>query len=945
MTMALGTSGEACSADAPPAAAVGIRAHRIRAVGSRSWARVLRCSVACLAAAAILGAAPGVIDPASAVGPPAAAVASRATDPGGYWLVASDGGIFSFGDAAFRGSMGATALNRPIVGMAATPDAKGYRLAAADGGIFSFGDAGFYGSMGGTALNRPIVGMASTPDGGGYWLVASDGGIFSFGDAAFYGSMGARALNRPIVGMASTLDGRGYWLVASDGGIFSFGDAGFHGSMGATALNRPIVGMGGTVGGRGYWLAASDGGIFSFGDAGFHGSMGGTALNRPIVGMAPTGSGVPSPTVNGCDVLLTAPAGHHCLLPWPNDAFTVASQATTTGRRLDISPKVTPTNVKGVHVDTASQNQADGFSPGSVIMTYVQNLDLSRSGIATSTNIGLSLAPDAPIVIYDTVTHARVPYFAELDAQTSDPAEQLLLIHPAVALTEGHRFAVALRNLVDTSGNPIPPLPSTTEALNGALLPITRGAHIRSVIRGDLAPVLGGTLPYQAWDFTVASAQSLAGRALTMRTQAYQWLAANHLPMAGQPTVPVADYAPAYTVTSDTTSNGLRDVHGTFQVPLFLQDTTDLSAMHTDSAGNPAINGNLTWTANFICVTPATIQAGGPALPTVYGHGLLGSAGEVEGSSFSALVGLDRMGCATDWVGMSSSDLSNVVRNLNDMSTWSTQVDHMLQGFVNVQFLGRLLNSPDGFATDPAFQDTGGHPLFQVGQTAYLGYSQGGIMGGAASALSSEWTRVVLGQPGMDYGGLLLNRSVDWNEFSAIYDKAYTDPVDQQIVLQIAQLLWDQGENDGYAQHLTSDPYPGIPAKQVFIIENYGDHQVADVSAEMLARSIGAENHQPALDPSFMGGPARLNIPVTPQWGLSALDQTKPARAGLVLWDYGTPTSPTVNLAPNGPAYGADPHEDGRHNNVPGLSQIISFFDTGIIPDVCAGAACQSTTP
>src|SRR5664280_783547 len=38
----------------------------------------------------------------------------------------------------------------------------------------------------GKALNKPIVGMASTPDGGGYWLVASDGGVFAFGNAPFY---------------------------------------------------------------------------------------------------------------------------------------------------------------------------------------------------------------------------------------------------------------------------------------------------------------------------------------------------------------------------------------------------------------------------------------------------------------------------------------------------------------------------------------------------------------------------------------------------------------------------------------------------------------------------------------------------------------------------------------------------------------------------------------
>jgi hypothetical protein len=215
-------------------------------------------------------------------------VGMAATPDGrGYWLVASDGGIFTYGDAHFYGSTGSLALNRPIVGMAATPDGRGYWLVASDGGIFTFGDAHFYGSTGSLALNRPIVGMAATPDGRGYWLVASDGGIFTFGDAHFYGSTGSLALNRPVVGMARTADGQGYWLVASDGGIFTFGDAHFYGSAGAIPLNRPIVGMATTADGHGYWLVATDGGIFTYGDAPFAGSTGSLSLNRPVVGMAP----------------------------------------------------------------------------------------------------------------------------------------------------------------------------------------------------------------------------------------------------------------------------------------------------------------------------------------------------------------------------------------------------------------------------------------------------------------------------------------------------------------------------------------------------------------------------------------------------------------------------------------------------------------------------------
>ncbi|HEY8201163.1 MAG TPA: hypothetical protein VII47_07400, partial [Actinomycetota bacterium] len=148
----------------------------------------------------------------------------------GYWMVASDGGIFAFGDAAFKGSTGNIKLAKPIVGMTATPTGGGYWLVAKDGGIFAFGDAAFKGSTGNIKLAQPIVGMTATPSGQGYWLVASDGGIFAFGDAQFKGSTGNIKLAKPITGMASTPSGSGYWLVASDGGIFAFGDAAFKGS-------------------------------------------------------------------------------------------------------------------------------------------------------------------------------------------------------------------------------------------------------------------------------------------------------------------------------------------------------------------------------------------------------------------------------------------------------------------------------------------------------------------------------------------------------------------------------------------------------------------------------------------------------------------------------------------------------------------------------------------
>jgi hypothetical protein len=267
------------------------------------------------------------LDTAAAVGPTCPTPPIPAP---GYWQVASDGGVFTFGAATFYGSTGSIKLNQPVVGMAPTPDHRGYWLVASDGGVFAYGDAGFYGSTGSIRLNKPIVGMIPTLDGRGYWLVASDGGVFAYGDAQFYGSAGGENLSSPvtaaagsyldggywlvdasgqvysygnakyegqptgapggyrITGMAASHSSNGYWLASANGNVATFGDAAPYGDVVGMSLNAPIVGMTTSPDGAGYWLQGADGGIFTFGDAPFLGSMGGQRLNAPMVGIAST---------------------------------------------------------------------------------------------------------------------------------------------------------------------------------------------------------------------------------------------------------------------------------------------------------------------------------------------------------------------------------------------------------------------------------------------------------------------------------------------------------------------------------------------------------------------------------------------------------------------------------------------------------------------------------
>jgi hypothetical protein len=179
-----------------------------------------------------------------------------------FWDVTANGTVFG---PTFHGPI--PGLNKPIVGMASTPSGSGYWLVASDGGVFTFDNAQFHGSAANLTLIRPIVGMASTPSGNGYWLVASDGGVFAFGDAQFYGSLAITHLNAPIEGITAGPDGDGYWLDGADGGIFAFGGAKFFGSIPGSpgSVAGPVLS---TPDGGGYWLSLQGtGGCDAFGDA------------------------------------------------------------------------------------------------------------------------------------------------------------------------------------------------------------------------------------------------------------------------------------------------------------------------------------------------------------------------------------------------------------------------------------------------------------------------------------------------------------------------------------------------------------------------------------------------------------------------------------------------------------------------------------------------------
>jgi hypothetical protein len=663
-----------------------------------------------------------------------------------------------------------------------------------------------------------------------------------------------------------------------------------------------------------------------------------------------------------CDFLDMA----SCLLPWPNDYYTVRDRGTDTGLRVNLSIDSMPRNSNGLPIDPSDYNRADGFSPGQLIITKVPGLDtpaaFENTGAVPITDMGRAYDRRQPVVVINTRTKRRHLIWSELDSNPTDPADVNLLIRPGVNFEEGTRYVVALRNLKDAQGRTIKASPAfrlyrdrrytrvpVIEKRRKQMESIFGTLRKAGISRHDL---------YLAWDFTVASERSTTERALKIRNDAFAQLGDRDLR-----DLKVKGRAPEYTVTNVTNfttcgDDGCQDgedaelarrVEGTVKVPCYL----DQQGCPTGSRFNFAAGGRTptqipgnTYDAPFICNIPHTAVAGPgvkPARPSLYGHGLLGSASEVNAGNVQAMSNEhDFMFCATPWIGMANEDIPTAVEILGNFAKFPALTDRLQQSFVNFMYLGRLMIHPDGLNANDAFKDEG-RGVIDTRRLFYDGNSQGGIFGGTLTALAPDYTRAVLGVPGMNYS-TLLRRSVDFDLYSLFLVPAYPSLLERPLLLSMVQMLWDRSDPNGYAHHMTSDPLPGTPSHKVLMQVALGDHQVANIAAEVEARTIGAYLRTPAVDPGrsfdrvpFYGIPRIRRFPF--DGSAFVMFDTGPIRPDGAGGETGTPPPPVENLPPR---LGDDPHSAPR-SDPNGRIQKSEFLKLGgQVIDVCGARPCYA---
>ncbi len=666
-----------------------------------------------------------------------------------------------------------------------------------------------------------------------------------------------------------------------------------------------------------------------------------------ISGVAPDSQDLAAPQSAQLDAVLAGSPGgcdflddSSCMLPFPSDALTTPDDTTGTGRIVAI-PEGQLANTSGTTLDPTVWNLQDGFSPSTPIVVYIPDVDGEKTGFASVTEIQDSIGSDSPTVLVDLDSGQLIPHWAELDERAENADERSLIIHPAVSLKETHRIGVALQNIKDSDGNEIEP-PIQFQALRDNLISgnedfeARRGAF--EVVFSEMAAAgLNRSELYLGWWFTVASSGAIAGDVLDMRDDAFGQLGGS---------------SPAFTVdevSSDDLEDGIaKVVSGTFDVPLYLSSDEPGATIERDSTGTPESNGTIT--APYVCVVPEEALESGEARPVVYGHGSLGSASEASSSQVQVTAASGNfIYCGTDTIGMSEEDLGFMVEVLGDLSLFPAVSDRLQQAILNNLFLGRLMIHFEGLGSSEEFTTNDGATAFDTAEAYYDGNSQGAIMGGAITAVAQDWTKAVLGVGGMSYS-TLLNRSVGFDEYLAVMRAAYPDPIEQQILFGVMQMLWDSGETAGYVQHLTNRTYRLTPPKQVLMTVAFGDHGVANVTADNIARTLKIPLYEPTL-------PEGADDTDTRFFGLEPIRSFPHTGSALYYWYSGTLPPPNGNITPiMGPMYteecsGAqaednvkceDPHEDPRRQPEIMKQKDAFFQPDGSIINVCEDEPCEA---
>jgi hypothetical protein len=550
------------------------------------------------------------------------------------------------------------------------------------------------------------------------------------------------------------------------------------------------------------------------------------------------------PWEEGCNPLAVS---DDCLLPYPSLYFTQPDASTATGLRLNYSSDQFRGPDGDLAFDLGMINIADGVSPVTPILVNF-GIDIDEAFLSGSGHQAETVEPGAPIALIHSGTGAAIPVLTEMDqANRHLPAyddRHPLIIRPLAPMEPGERYIVLLSSaLRDVDGRPLTS-PPVFEALRDDIAtddPVVEG--MRDRIESNFAVIEAAGWSREglllSWDFQVASDTHLLGPARSMREQVMAI---------------TAESSPSYTIDEvqvDPNESVAWLVSGTFTPPSFLDpennlvlDGTEVVHQADDDRAYP-----------FTMVIPAVARDHGGLSLVLVGHGLFGTGSSMLTGGTAELAfhpianELGAVLIATDWIGLSGGDLTLIISEiLTDLSRIRVVTDRLVQSHANNLALVEL--ALGDLSADPTFSTDHGEPLLNPASVMYYGISLGGIQGAGQVALSPRISRAVLAVPGAGWSHLI-QRSTQFDPLEMVIDSLYPDPLTQSVLLAGVQTFFDWSDPAILGRLYANPIAASDPEKVVVLQEAIGDCQVANITTDLLARTIGARHLETATDPVF----------------------------------------------------------------------------------------------
>jgi len=615
------------------------------------------------------------------------------------------------------------------------------------------------------------------------------------------------------------------------------------------------------------------------------------------------------------------PIGVHCGFPFPSDVYLLDDPTgkNPSGKSIRFGATTLPKIFGRTPIDPGDFQQLDGWSVASSPVTYMPGA--TATGLADPTMLATTLDPSSPTILLNADTGELVPHFMDVDVST-DTIEKALLLRPGYVLEYSTRYIVAIRDVVDGSGEPLQPTDVFRALRDGTdhddPSVASRRRHYDEIFSLLAAAGVERDTLQIAWDFTTGSRQGITGGMVAVRDAAL---------------AVVGSDGPEYVIKEviDDPNPMIRHrVILTATVPRYL--TTEVynsgdpvPRLLFDDSGTPTQNG--TMAMDVLVQIPNSIDNGTPHGILQNGHGFFGGKGEGQnGYQAMAADGWNWINLAVDLFGQADPDTDMAAEALvGRPALLPGFVDRQIQGHVNQLLAMRMMI---GRVARDGIVD-GERVLLAPSQIdpsvrAYRGDSQGGMMGGVYMSISTDVTLGLLGEPASGYNWVW-QRSVDSDEYTDYVKIALPDsPLDFQIMLQIIQLHWDRSESAGFIRAMHGDTLPNTPDHHVLMHTDIGDHEVPTIMAHAMARSIDAKL-------------IRSNDPLQPfprdVFGLEEADAPISAVSGLIEYDFDLPPEPLTNMPATA---GCNPHDRVRELT-PSFDQQDVFFRTGRIEWFCDG--------